>query len=414
MNNKRWDALYLNATIATCEDNGAYGLLSHAALAVKEGRIAWLGAMQELPNDKSLAMQLHDLQGKCITPGLIDCHTHLVYGGNRYHEFALRLEGASYEQIAQAGGGIRSTVAATRAASAEELFEQSIKRARALVAEGVTTLEIKSGYGLDLATELKILRVAQRIGEALPVTVATTFLGAHTVPPEFEGRADDYLDVVCNEMIPVVAQEKLAQAVDVFCEKIAFDIEQTRRVFETAKKFGLAIKCHAEQLSDSGSAALAAQYHALSVDHLEFLSAAGAAAIARSGSVAVLLPGAFYFLREKQLPPVELLRQFRVPIAISTDCNPGTSPVTSLLLMLNMACTLFRLTPEEALLGVTRHAAKALGLEKTHGTLSLGKMADFVVWDIAHPAELAYQIGLNPCVKVVKKGKIVVDKNSNN
>lgn len=403
MNNKRWDDVWINCLLASCENNGLpYGLIENAAIAVQDGKIAWLGPMANLPENSA---HVHDAAGQCITPGLIDCHTHLVYAGNRYHEFEMRLKGATYEEIARAGGGIRSTVKATRAASEEELLQQSLKRARALIAEGVTTLEIKSGYGLDLATELKILRVAKKIGEILPVTVSVTFLGAHTIPEEFREKADEYIDLVCHEMIPAVAREKSANAVDVFCEKIAFNLEQTKRVFEAAKKYGLGIKCHAEQLSDSGSAALAAQYHALSVDHLEFLSEKSIEAMANAGTVAVLLPGAFYFLREKQKPPIELLRKHRIPMAISTDCNPGTSPISSLLLILNMACTLFGMTPEEALLGVTHHAAKALGLEKTHGTLAAGKTADFVVWDIAHPAELAYQIGLNPCSEIVRAGK---------
>lgn len=402
MNNKRWDDLWINCLLATCENNGLpYGAIENAAIAVKDGKIAWVGPVAEL---RDAATTVHDLKGKCVTPGLIDCHTHLVYAGNRYREFELRLKGATYEEIARAGGGIRSTVAATRMVSEEELLQQSLQRARALLAEGVTTLEIKSGYGLDLTTELKILRVAKKLGEILPVTVTLTFLGAHALPPEFQDRADDYIDLVCNVMIPAVADEKLATAVDVFCEKIAFNLAQTQRVFEAAKKYGLGIKCHAEQLSDSGSAALAAEFHALSVDHLEFLSEKNIVALAKSETVAVVLPGAFYFLREKQKPPIELLRKHKVPMAISTDCNPGTSPVTSLLLMLNMACTLFGFTAEEALLGVTRHAAQALGLSKTHGTLAVGKVADFVVWDIAHPAELAYQIGLNSCQKIVKNG----------
>jgi imidazolonepropionase len=316
----------------------------------------------------------------------------------------MRLQGATYESIAKAGGGIQSTVAATRAASEENLLQQSLVRARVLLSSGVTTLEIKSGYGLDLATELKILRVAKQIGDCLPVTVVPTFLGAHALPVEYQHQADKYIDLVCNEMLPAIAQAGLAQAVDVFCEKIGFTLAQTERVFQAAAQLGLGIKCHAEQLSDMGGAGLAARYHAWSVDHLEFLSESSIAALAKAGTVAVLLPGAFYFLRETQLPPIDLLRQYQVPMAIATDCNPGTSPVTSLLLMLNMACTLFKLTPEEALLGVTQHAAKALGLAKTHGSLTVGKVADFAIWDVQHPAELAYQIGLNPLVNVVKAG----------
>ncbi|WP_407641501.1 imidazolonepropionase [Aquicella lusitana] len=394
--------------MATCEQG--YGLIQEAAIAVKEGTIAWLGAMNALPGKPdALADQVYDVKGYCLTPGLIDCHTHLIYAGNRASEFEMRLQGVSYEEIARRGGGIQSTVRATRQASFETLLQASLKRARALLASGVTTVEIKSGYGLDWDTELKILRVAKRIEELLPMTVCTTFLGAHTIPVEYREAPDAYVDLVCEEMIPKVAREKLASAVDVFCEKIAFNLQQTERVFKTAKQHGLAVKCHSEQLSDSGSASLAAAYQALSVDHLEHISEAGIKAIAQSGTVAVLLPGAYYFLREKAQPPVELLRQHRVPMAIATDCNPGTSPLLSLLIALNMACTLFRLTPEEALTGVTRYAAKALGLHK-QGTLTLGNYADFAVWEAAHPAELAYYIGGNPLRQLVKRGKIVDSK----
>ncbi|MDR3491419.1 MAG: imidazolonepropionase [Gammaproteobacteria bacterium] len=404
MQSNLWDDLWINCQLFTMEHDLSF--IKNAAIAVKEGKIAWLGAVSDLPGSpESLAAIIHDVKEKCITPGLIDCHTHLVYAGNRYHEFALRLQGASYETIAQAGGGIQFTVAKTRAASDEELFFQSIKRAEALVKEGVTTLEIKSGYGLDLASELKMLRVAKRIGEVLPVDVTLTFLGAHALPPEYKNKPDEYIELVCHEILPVLAAENLVDAVDIFCERIAFDLAQAERVFKTAKEFNLKIKCHAEQLSDSGAAQLAAQYGAVSVDHLEFLSEDGVMALAKANTVAVLLPGAFYFLREEKLPPIDLLRQYKVPMAIATDCNPGTSPVTSLLLMLNMACTLFKLTPEEALLGVTKHAAQALGLEKTCGTLAVGKVADFVVWDVEHPMELVYNIGLNPMISVIKNGK---------
>lgn len=406
MNNKQWDALWLNASIATMAAGGAaYGLIKNAAIGIKNKKITWIGPRVELPGmPEDLAEDIYDVEGSCITPGLIDCHTHLVYGGNRYHEFEMRMQGATYTEIAHAGGGIRSTVNATREIDEEELFQQSLKRASALSSEGVTTLEIKSGYGLDLVTELKILRVAKRISDVLPLTVQLTFLGAHALPAEYKGRADEYIDLVCNTMLPEVKAAGLANAVDVFCETIGFSLEQTERVFAAANKLGLSIKCHAEQLSDSGSAALASKYQALSVDHLEFLSEAGVEAVAKSGTVAVLLPGAFYFLREKKLPPIELLRQYKVPMAVATDCNPGTSPVTSLLLMLNMACVLFGLTPEEALLGVTRNAAKALGLEQDIGTLEVGKAADFVVWDVVHPAELVYYFGRNPVSWVVKAG----------
>lgn len=407
MHNK-WDSLWLNSTIATmAKSDTPYGLIDQGAIGVKDGKIVWVGCMNDLPDEPDrIAVNVFS-EKSCITPGFIDCHTHLIYGGNRSQEFEMRLQGATYEEIARAGGGIHSTVAQTRAASDEELFQQSLKRAQTLIAGGVTTLEIKSGYGLDLETELKILRVAKRLQKVLSVTIVKTFLGAHTVPPEYAGRADDYIEFICEEMLPRVAEERLAENVDVFCETIGFNLAQTERVFQAAQKYGFGIKCHAEQLSDSKSAVLAANYQALSVDHLEFLSEDSVKQLANKNTVAVLLPGAFYFLREKQLPPVTLLREAGVPMAIATDCNPGTSPVTSLLLMLNMACTLFRLTPEEALAGVTRHAAQALGLQDEIGTLSVGKKADFVLWDIGHPAELAYYVGgCNP-LKIVRHGKII-------
>ncbi len=402
----KWDALWINVTMATMvRSNTPYGLIDQGAIGVKEGKIVWIGSMENLPDQPDrLAVNVMSERG-CITPGFIDCHTHLIYGGNRSQEFEMRLQGATYEDIARRGGGIHSTVQSTRAASDEALFQQSLKRAIALAAGGVTTIEIKSGYGLDLETELKILRVAKRLEKALPVTIVKTFLGAHTVPVEYAGRADDYIEFICEEMLPRVAEERLATIVDVFCETIGFNLKQTERVFQAAQKYGFGIKCHAEQLSDSGSAVLAANYRALSVDHLEFLSKTSVQALAKTKTVAVLLPGAFYFLREKQLPPVELLRASGVPMAIATDCNPGTSPVTSLLLMLNMACTLFRLTPEEALAGVTRHAAEALGLQDEIGTLAVGKKADFVLWDIEHPAELAYYVGGCPVLSVIRHGK---------
>jgi len=401
----QWDTLWINALLST-QENG-YSLIKDGAIASKNGKIAWVGAMSDLPGSpEKLSMTVHDVEGCCITPGLIDCHTHLVFAGNRAHEFEMRLQGATYESIAAAGGGIQSTVNATRAASQEELFSQSFKRAQALAREGVTTLEIKSGYGLDTATELKMMRVAKRIGEVLPLSVSLTFLGAHALPPEFKGKPDEYIDYVCHEMLPAISAEGLVHNIDVFCEKVAFDLAQVERVFKSAREFHLGVKCHAEQLSDSGGAILAAQYQALSADHLEFLSESGAAALARAGTVAVLLPGAFYFLRETQKPPVSLLRQYQVPIAIATDCNPGTAPVTSLLLMLNMGCTLLNLTPEEALAGVTKHAAAALGLEKSVGTLTVGKDADLAIWDVDHPAELSYRIGFNPINMRVKHGQI--------
>src|SRR3990167_3583468 len=352
----------------------------------------------------NLANHVDDMQGRCVTPGLIDCHSHIVYAGNRSNEFEMRLQGISYEEIAKQGGGIQSTVAATRNASEQELLIQSLPRAQALMASGATTIEIKSGYGLNWETEEKMLRVAKCIEEILPVTIYKTFLGAHTIPIEYRDKPNAYVDLICNEMVPLIAKEKLANAIDVFCEKIAFNLQQTERVFKAAQQHGLAIKCHSEQLSDSGSAILAAKYHALSVDHLEHVSDQGVEAIAKSKTVAVLLPGAFYFLRENKLPPIALLRQHGVPIALASDCNPGTSPILSLLLILNMACTLFRLTPQEALQGVTKYAAQALGLQTTHGTLSVGKTADFAIWNINHPAELAYYLGGSPLYSLVKKG----------
>lgn len=405
MAKKKYDLVCINATIATCE--AGVGLLREAAIAVKDGKIAWLGSMSQLAKMEYTADDIFDVKNGCVTPGLIDCHTHLVYAGNRANEFEMRLSGLSYAEIARRGGGIQATVAATRAASEEALLQQSILRARALLQSGVTTIEIKSGYGLDWQSEFKMLRVAKQIEEILPVTVSKTFLGAHAVPSEYKNRPDDYIDLVCNEMIPTIAKEKIADAVDVFCENIAFNLAQTEKVFKTAKAHGLAIKCHAEQLSTSGSVALAARYQALSVDHLEYVSEDSVKAIAKSGTVAVLLPGAFYFLRETRLPPIQMLRDYRVPIAIASDCNPGTSPIASLLIILNMACTLYGLTPEEALHGVTRHAAHALGLLNTHGTLTVGKVADFVIWQIAHPVELIYYLGMNHLQQIVKAGKFV-------
>lgn len=400
-----WDLLLTNARLATMEPaDRAYGAVEGAALAVTDGRISWLGSLEDLPQQQ--AAKTLDLEGRWVTPGLVDCHTHLVHGGDRAAEFELRLQGATYEEIARAGGGIVSTVAATRAASEEELFAAALPRARALAAEGVTTIEVKSGYGLELNQELKQLRVARRIGEALPLTVRTTFLGAHAVPPEFKDRTEDYLEAVLG-MLPQVAQSGLADALDAFCERIAFSHEQTERLFEAARALGLPIKLHADQLSDSGGAALAARFGALSADHLEYTSEEGAAAMGRAGTVAVLLPGAFYFLRETHLPPVEALRRNRVGIALATDCNPGSSPVTSLLLMLSMGCTYFRLTPEEALAGVTREAARALGIGHSHGTLAVGKAADLAVWDVERPAELAYRIGFNPLAYSFRAGRKV-------
>ncbi len=402
------DSLWVNVNLATMTENSPYGMVENGALAVSQRKIAWIGSRNKLPPDlESKTANVYDGEGGWITPGLVDCHTHLVYCGSRAHEFELRLQGATYEEIARQGGGIRSTVSATRQADEDSLIEQSVPRLEALLQEGVTTVEIKSGYGLDLETELRMLSAARKLGERYPVTVVPTFLGAHALPPEYEGRSDQYIDFVSNEVLPQVAAKNLAVAVDAFCEGIGFTPAQTERIFKAAKDLGLAVKLHAEQLSDLGGAALAARYGALSADHLEYVSEAGVKAMADSGTVAVLLPGAFYFLRETKLPPIDLLRHYAVPIALSTDCNPGSSPAVSLLLMLNMACTLFRLTPEEALAGITRNGARALGLQNRIGTLEMGKDADFVIWDIPEPAELAYRIGSNPLKHVVRKGEIV-------
>lgn len=393
-----FDALWTNVHLATMTDG--YGELRDAAIAVHQGRIAWIGARHAAP----AAATVHDGRGCWLTPGLIDCHTHIVHAGNRSDEFEARLNGATYEDIARAGGGIMSTVRATRAASDDELLRQSLPRVASLLAEGVTTIEIKSGYGLTCDDEIKMLRVAGRVGQVLPVSVATTFLGAHALPPEFAGRADDYVTHICEVMLPQVAALGLADAVDAFCERIGFSNEQTERVFAAARTHGLPVKLHAEQLSDQRGAELVARYRGLSADHLEHLSAAGIAAMAAAGTVAVMLPGAYYFLRDTAPPPVSALRAAGVPMAVATDCNPGTSPMTSLLLAMNMACTLWRLTPQEALAGATIHAARALGRERDTGSLEVGKVADFALWDIARPADLSYAFGFNPCRAVVNAG----------
>ncbi|MYM74821.1 imidazolonepropionase [Duganella sp. FT134W] len=399
-----WDVLFTNVHLATMAGDEGYGEIRDAAIAVKDGRIAWLGPQADMPPGLAAqAVTVHDGGGSWLTPGLIDCHTHIVHAGNRSDEFEARLNGATYEDIARAGGGIMSTVRATRAASEDELLRQSLPRVRSLLAEGVTTIEIKSGYGLTLESEAKMLHAARRIGRELPVRVATTFLGAHALPPEFAGRADDYVDEVIKMIAPLAA-EGLVDAVDAFCERIGFSHEQTERVFQAAQAQGLPVKLHAEQLSDQRGAELTARYNGLSADHLEHLSAAGVAAMAAAGTVAVLLPGAYYFLRDTTPPPVAALREAGVSMAVATDCNPGTSPMTSLLLAMNMACTLWRLTPQEALAGVTRHAARALGLQKEIGTLAVGKRADFALWRIARPADLSYAIGLNPCRGVANAG----------
>jgi imidazolonepropionase len=397
---ERADVLFANARLATLAPLAdGYGIVEDGAVAVRGGRIDWVGRRADAPK----AAAVHDCGGLWLTPGLVDCHTHIVYAGNRSDEWEARLNGASYEDIARSGGGIMSTVRATRAASEDELLRASLPRVSALLAEGVTLLEIKSGYGLDLASEAKMLRVARRVGDMLPVEVCTTFLGAHALPPEYAGRADAYIDMLCAEMLPALAAQGLVDAVDAFCERIGFSHDQTARVFDVARRLGLPVKLHAEQLSDQGGAGLVAQYGGLSADHLEWLTPDGVAAMARAGTVAVLLPGAYYFLRETKMPPLAKLRDAGVPIALATDCNPGTSPLTSLLLAMNMACTMWRLTPLEALRGVTVNAARALGRTDA-GMLAPGRRADFALWDIAHPADLAYAIGANPCRGVVNAG----------
>lgn len=405
-----WDALWINANLATFENNGCpYGAVLQGAIAVCEGKIAWVGLQSELKQPyETLAHKVYSAENNWITPGLIDCHTHLVYAGNRAHEFELRLQGATYEEIAKAGGGIRSTVLATRAADEDALFEQSARRLKALIAEGVTTVEIKSGYGLTLESECKMLAVAKRLSEQFPVTIQKTFLGAHALPDEFLHSPDDYISWLCDTALPYVKTHQLADAVDAFCEHIGFSFEQVKKLFERAKSLGLPVKLHADQLSDSKGGLLTAQYQALSADHLEYVNEESLVAMKAAGTIAVLLPAAYYYLRETRLPPVASLRNKKIPIAIATDSNPGTAPVTSLLTTMNMACTLFKLTPEEVLMGVTCHAARALGMSETHGTLAVGKIADFVLWNINTPAELTYWVGYNPCQQIVKSGNIVL------
>lgn len=381
---------------------GSYSIIEDAAIITRAGLIEWIGPRAELAPQADL--ETVDLGGAWVTPGLIDCHTHAVFGGNRSGEFEQRLQGVSYAEIAARGGGIASTVRATRAASEEQLLASARQRLEALMRDGVTTVEIKSGYGLDLANERKMLRVARRLGDALPLTVRSTCLAAHALPPEYAGRADDYIQHICDELLPALAGEGLVDAVDAFCEHLAFSPAQVERVFIKARELGLPVKLHAEQLSSLHGSSLAARYQALSADHLEFMTEDDAIAMAAAGTVAVLLPGAFYFLRETQLPPMEALRRHGVKIALASDLNPGTSPGLSLRLMLNMGCTLFRMTPEEALAGVTTHAATALGLGSTHGTLEAGKVADFVAWQIERPADLAYWLGGDLPKRVVRGG----------
>ncbi|WP_404341302.1 imidazolonepropionase [Pseudoalteromonas mariniglutinosa] len=402
-----WDLVITDANIATMDQRIAapYGALEQAAIAIKDGMIAWLGKQSELPDFDVLATPTLSAKGQWLTPGLIDCHTHLVFAGSRAEEFEQRLQGVSYEQIAEQGGGIASTVRATRAADHESLFVTAKERLNTLFAEGVTTVEIKSGYGLDCENEIKLLEVARLLAEHHPVDIKTTFLGAHALPPEYLGRSDEYIDLVCGPMMAEVAAKNLADAVDAFCENVGFTRAQTQRVFAAAKQHNLPVKLHAEQLSNQQGATLVAEFNGLSADHIEYLDEAGIQAMAQAGTIAVLLPGAFYFLRETKLPPIALLQQYQVPIAIATDFNPGTSPLCSLHLMMNMACTLFRMTPEQALAGVTCNAAKALGLHD-RGVLKVGARADIAHWQITHPAQLSYQFGVNKLLNLWILGRL--------
>ncbi|KAF7779202.1 imidazolonepropionase [Pseudoalteromonas marina] len=401
------DLLLIDANIATMDPtrDTPYGIIKNAALAIKNGIIVWLGEQASLPSFDVFATPTLSIKGQWLTPGLIDCHTHLVFAGSRAQEFEQRLQGVSYEQIAAQGGGIASTVKATRAADREQLFVDAKDRLNTLLKEGVTTVEIKSGYGLDTENEIKLLEVARLLGEHHPIDIKTTFLGAHALPKEYKGRADEYIDLVCNEMLEQVVAGGLADAVDVFCENVGFSYEQTKRVFAAAAKHNLPVKCHAEQLSNQHGAALVAEFNGLSADHIEYLDEQGVEAMAKAGTVAVLLPGAFYFLRETKQPPIELLNQYKVPIAIASDFNPGTSPLCSVQLMMNMACTLFRLTPEQALAGVTSNAAKALGLND-RGVLKVGARADIAHWQISHPSQLSYQFGVNKLSNLWILGKL--------
>ena len=401
-----FDLVITNVHIATMDSaiDDAYGTVLNAALGIKNGIIAWCGNAADFPEFDSLQTPVVNGHGKWITPSLIDCHTHIVCAGNSANEFEMRLNGASYQEIAAQGGGIVSTVKATREADHEALFVSAKDRLNALLNEGVTTVEIKSGYGLDLDSEIKMLEVAEQLNQHHPIDVQKTFLGAHALPPEYKDKADDYITLVCDEMLPKVAELNLADAVDAFCEGVGFSNEQTRRVFDAAKKHNLPVKLHAEQLSNLKGAQLVAEYNGLSADHIEFLDESGVVAMAQANTVAVLLPGAFYFLRETQLPPIELLRKHKVAMAIATDFNPGTSPICSVQLMLNMACTLFRLTPAESLAGVTVNAARALGLTD-RGVIKVGLNADFVLWNIDSPAQLSYQYGVNPLKGLWKDGQ---------
>ena len=396
--------LLTNAKLATLQNNDEFGIIDDGVIVLDGAHIAWVGGAIELP-DTYRDQETRDLGGRLVTPALIDCHTHVVFGGNRAVEFELRLNGASYQEVAQAGGGIVSTVTATRAASEDELLTDALIRIDAMIAEGVTFIEVKSGYGLDRETELKMLRVARRIAKVRPIEVKTSFLGAHAVPAEYAGRADAYIEDVCIPTLRVAHTEGLVDAVDGFCEGIAFDTKQIARIFTVAKELGLPVKLHAEQLSNIGGTQLAAQYGALSADHVEYATDADAKALATAGTVAVVLPGAYYTLRETQAPPIQAFRNHGVPMALATDCNPGSSPLTSALLTMNMACTLFRMTPLEALLGMTVHAARALG-ELNRGRITATAPADLCVWDVEHPAELSYRIGFNPLHSRIFKGTL--------
>ena len=408
-----FDLIIHNLNLVTMAQSDEYEIIKDAAVCIKDGFIQSIIPELKTQNGQLESEQVIDAQGHWMTPGLIDCHTHLIYGGNRVDEFEQRLQGVSYEDIAKAGGGILSTVTATRNNTKDELFDQAAKRLSYFIEEGVTTMEIKSGYGLDLATEKKMLEVAKQLDDFSPVEISKTFLGAHAIPTEYAERSDAYIELVCEQMMTELHQCGLIDCVDAFCENIGFTLAQTERVFKAAKQLGLPVKLHAEQLSDIGGSNLAASYKAWSVDHLEFLQEEAISKLARSGTIATLLPGAYYFLRENNLPPIDLLRQYDIPMAIASDSNPGSSPSLSLLMMLNMATTLFKLTPFEALKGVTINAAKALRRDAKIGSIEVGKQADLALWDINSPAELSYRIGGNPCVGVFKKGKLVMSKLKN-
>lgn len=408
------DTLWINGTLSIITEQGVSETLQTGAIACKDGLISLISPMDKLGDTPSnLATKVIDLEGKCLTPGLIDCHSHLVFGGNRAKEFNLRLQGQSYEQIAKQGGGIMSTVNHTRAATEQQLEHDARSRLALLVSDGVTSIEIKSGYGLTFKDEEKMLRVARRLGDTSPVTVTTTFLGAHALPPEYTNNRSGYLDLVCKEMLPKLHAQGLIDSVDAFCESIAFSVDEVEQVFQAATDLGLPVKLHAEQLSNSGGAELAAKYHALSADHLEYLDETGVQAMAASGSVAVLLPGAFYMLRETRKPPVQLLRDYQVPIALATDINPGSSPVLSARLMMVLGCQEFGLTPEEALRGMTINAAKALGKSDSVGSLQIGKAADLAIWDVQQPSELAYWLGGNKAESVIKAGSCIYQRPEN-